>query len=135
MATQTYVNLPIKDLDRTTEFFTRLGFKFDPRFSNEKAACMVISDASFVMLLTEDFFRGFTKKEVTDPTTHTEVIIALSAESREAVDRLVDTALANGGGPSNEPMEMDGMYERSFQDPDGHLWEVVHMDPSAPPPP
>ncbi|MGH2754882.1 MAG: VOC family protein [Actinomycetota bacterium] len=135
MATQTYVNLPVKDLDRTTEFFTRLGFKFDPRFSNEKAACMVVSDDSFVMLLTEDFFRGFTKKQITDPTTHTEVIIALSAETREAVDRLVDTALANGGTPSNEPMEMDGMYERSFQDPDGHLWEVLHMDPFAVPSP
>ena len=132
MATQMFVNLPIKDLERTTDFFTKLGFKFDPQFTDDKATCMIVGDDSFVMLLVEDFFKGFTPKEICNATTHTEAIVALSAESREAVDQLADTALASGGSPANEPIEMNGMYGRSFHDPDGHLWEVFIMDPSAP---
>lgn len=126
-----FVNLAVKDLDKSVEFFTNLGFSFDPRFTDEQATCMVISEEAFVMLLVEDRFRDFTKKELTDPTTHTEAILALSAESREGVDQLVNKALAAGGRPANDPMDHDFMYGWSFQDLDDHLWEVVWMDPSA----
>jgi predicted lactoylglutathione lyase len=127
-----FVNLPVTDLDRSVDFFTKLGFSFDPRFTDETATQMIVSDHAFVMLLVENRFKDFTKKELTDATTHTEVIMALSAESREAVDELADKALEVGGSPANEPLEMgDFMYSRSFQDPDGHLWEVVWMDPAV----
>jgi uncharacterized protein len=127
-----FVNLPVKDLDRSVDFFTKLGFSFDPRFTDETATQMIVSDHAFVMLLVENRFKDFTKKELTDATTHTEVITALSAESRQGVDELADKALEAGGSPANEPLEMgDFMYARSFQDPDGHLWEVVWMDPAA----
>jgi uncharacterized protein len=126
-----FVNLPVKDLGESVDFFTQLGFSFDPRFTDEQATCMIVSDEAFVMLLVEDRFKDFTKKELVDSTKQTEAIVALSAESREQVDELADKALQAGGTPANEPMEMDFMYGRSFQDPDGHLWEVVWMDPSA----
>ena len=126
-----FVNLPVKDLGESVDFFTQLGFSFDPRFTDEQATCMIVSDEAFVMLLVEDRFKDFTNKELVDSTKQTEAIVALSAESREQVDELADKALQAGGAPANEPMEMDFMYGRSFQDPDGHLWEVVWMDPSA----
>jgi predicted lactoylglutathione lyase len=126
-----FVNLAVKDLDRAVEFFTKLGFTFDPRFTDETATCMVVSDDAFVMLLVEDRFKDFTKKELADPAKQTEAIMALSAESREQVDEFADTALASGATTANEPMEMDFMYARSFHDPDGHLWEIVWMDPTA----
>ena len=126
-----FVNLAVKDLDRAVGFFTELGFTFDPRFTDESATCMVVSDTAFVMLLVEDRFRDFTKRELADPTTHTEAIVAVSADSREAVDELADKALASGGSPANDPMDMGAMYGRSFYDPDGHLWEVVWMDVEA----
>jgi predicted lactoylglutathione lyase len=126
-----FVNLAVKDLGTAVDFFTELGFSFDPRFTDESATCMVVSDQAFVMLLVEDRFRDFTKKELADPATHTEAILALSAESREEVDELADKALAAGGRPANDPMEYGFMYGRSFQDPDGHLWEVAWMDPSS----
>jgi predicted lactoylglutathione lyase len=126
-----FVNLPVKDLGESVDFFTQLGFSFDPRFTDDQATCMIVSDEAFVMLLVEDRFKDFTKKALVDSTKQTEAIVALSAESREQVDELADKALQAGGAPANEPMEMDFMYGRSFQDPDGHLWEVVWMDPSA----
>ena len=126
-----FVNLAVKDLGRAVDFFTELGFSFDPRFTDETATCMIVSDQAFVMLLVEDRFRDFTKNELADPTTHTEAILAVSAESREAVDELADKALAAGGSPANDPMEYGFMYGRSFNDPDGHLWEVAWMDPAA----
>jgi len=126
-----FVNLAVKDLDKAVEFFTRLGFSFDPRFTDESATCMVVSEEAFVMLLVRDRFKDFTKKEIADSTTHTEAILAVSAESREAVDELAETALAAGAQPANDPMELGLMYGRSFQDLDGHLWEVMWMDPSA----
>ena len=127
-----FVNLPVEDLGKTVEFFTKLGFSFDPRFTDEHATCMIVSEEAFVMLLTQERFKDFTKKELSDSKTQTEVIVAVSADSREKVDEFADTALAAGGQPANEPMEYGFMYGRSFQDPDGHLWEVVWMDPSAP---
>ena len=127
-----FVNLAVKDLDRSVQFFAKLGFTFDPRFTDEQATCMIVSDEAFVMLLVEGRFQDFTRKELADPARQTEAIMAVSAESRAQVDELADTALASGGSAANEPIDMDGfMYGRSFQDPDGHLWEVVWMDPAA----
>ncbi|MFF7675233.1 VOC family protein [Actinacidiphila glaucinigra] len=131
MSTQIFVNLPVQDLTRSKAFFGGLGFSFDDRFTDDNAACLVIGEGIFAMLLVEPFFRQFTKKEVADATKTTEAIVCLGVESRERVDELADTALATGGHPSNEPMEQGPMYGRSFQDPDGHLWEVVYMDAAA----
>ncbi len=126
-----FVNLAVKDLGKAVDFFTELGFSFNPQFTDEQATCMIVSDEAFVMLLVEDRFKDFTKKEIVDSTTHTEAIVALSAESREQVDELVNKALAAGGQPANDPMDHGFMYGWSFQDLDGHLWEVIWMDPSA----
>ncbi|MDQ3778766.1 MAG: VOC family protein [Actinomycetota bacterium] len=135
MATTTtrklFVNLAVEDLDRAVEFFTKLGFSFDPRFTDDTGTCMVVSDEAFVMLLTRERFKDFTKKELADPTAQTEAIVALSAGSREQVDELADRALELGGAPANDPLDMDFMYGRSFHDPDGHLWELIWMDPAA----
>ncbi|MFT9848820.1 VOC family protein [Aneurinibacillus sp. REN35] len=131
-AEKIFVNLPIKDLDKSVEFFTKIGFEFNPQFTDQNAACMVISEHIFVMLLVEPFFKTFTKKEIADATKTTEVIIALSAESKEKVDEIVNKALAAGGKASNEPFSQgDFMYGWSFQDLDGHLWEVMYMDQST----
>jgi predicted lactoylglutathione lyase len=126
-----FPNLAVEDLDRSVEFFTKLGFTFDPRFTDETATAMIINDGAVVMLLVRDRFADFTSKELVDSRTHTEAILALSAESREDVDDFADRALAAGGSPANEPMEMGFMYGRSFQDPDGHQWEIFWMDPAA----
>ena len=126
-----FVNLAVKDLDRSVGFFTNLGFSFDQRFTDESATCMVVSDEAFVMLLVEDRFKDFTKKELVDPRAETEAIVALSAQSREEVDEFAEKALEAGGSPANDPIDMGAMYGRSFQDPDGHIWEIFWMDPSA----
>lgn len=126
-----FVNLAVDDLKRSIDFFTELGFTFDQRFTDETATCMVVSDEAFVMLLTKPRFKDFTRRAIADSTTQTEAIVAVSAESREDVDALADKALDAGGSRANDPMEMDSMYGRSFYDPDGHLWEVVWMDPRA----
>ncbi|MBQ0988061.1 VOC family protein [Streptomyces sp. F63] len=130
--TSIFVNLPVKDVQRSRAFFGALGYSFDERFSDEKAACLVLKeDSIYAMLLAEPFFKGFTKKEIPDTSGSAQVITALGAESREEVDRLVDTALASGGSPAGDTMEEGPMYVRSFQDPDGHHWEAVYMDMSA----
>ncbi|MFE0036001.1 VOC family protein [Streptomyces sp. NPDC059015] len=126
-----FVNLPVKDLDASKAFWEAVGYTFNPRFTDETAACMVISDSIFAMLLTEARFKDFTRKDVADAASSTEVIVALSAESREKVDELTDAALAAGGSPANEPQDHGFMYGRSFQDPDHHIWEVVWMDEKA----
>jgi predicted lactoylglutathione lyase len=126
-----FVNLAVDDLDRSVEFFTGLGFTFDPRFTDETATAMVVNDQAVVMLLVRDRFKDFTEKEVADPGVATEAIMAVSATSREDVDAFADKALDIGGAPANEAMDMGFMYGRSFQDPDGHIWEIVWMDPSA----
>jgi predicted lactoylglutathione lyase len=131
MARKLFVNIAVEDLDRSVTFFTKLGFEFDPRFTDESATCMIVSDDAYVMLLVESRFQDFTKKRLVDSTTQTEAILAVSAESREGVDELADLALASGGAPANDPMDYGFMYGRSFNDPDGHLWEVMWMDPSA----
>jgi uncharacterized protein len=125
-----FVNLPVKDLEASKRFFGQLGFEFDPQFTDEAAACMVIDQNIYAMLLTEDRFRDFIDGEIADPDT-TEVLVALSADSREDVDSLVEKALAAGGRPWKNTMEQGPMYERSFRDPDGHVWEVIYMEQPA----
>lgn len=125
-----FVNLPVKDLGKSMEFFTKIGFEFNPQFTDENATCMMISDHIFVMLLVEDFFKTFTNKEISNSAATTEVIIALSADSKEQVDEIVNKALDAGAGKSNDPVDHGFMYSWSFEDIDGHLWEVMYMDPS-----
>lgn len=132
MSKQIYVNLPVKDLDRTMAFYSALGFTFNEQFTDDKAACMIIGDNIFAMLLREEFFKSFTKNEIADATKTTEVILALSSESREAVDEMIDKAIA-AGGTSPMPVQDHGwMYGRGFTDPDGHMWETLYMDPEGP---
>lgn len=131
MTHKIFVNLPVKDLAVSMEFFGKLGFEFNPDFANENGVCMVVSDNIFVMLLMEDFFQTFTKKEVADATKTTEVLTALSVESREAVDELLGVALEAGGQEAREPQDHGFMYGRSFEDPDGHIWEIFYMDEKA----
>ena len=127
MSMKTFVNLPVKDLRRSVDFFTALGFAFDEEFTDENATCMVISEEAYVMLLVEPFFKSFTPKGLADATKATEVITALTAESREHVDDLVEKARA-AGAPRIAAVEEEGaMYSRSFDDPDGHIWEIIHM--------
>lgn len=124
-----FVNLPVRDLAAAKVFWTELGYTFNPQFTDENAGCLVISDTIYAMLLTTDFFRNFTGKEVVDAAKATEAIIALSAASRAAVDSLVDQAVAAGATEPREPMDHGFMYQRSFDDLDGHQWEIVWMDP------
>jgi len=131
MSTQIFVNLPVKDLTKSKDFFEKLGFTFNPQFTDENAACMVISDDGFVMLLTEAFFKTFTPKPICDATKTTEVLTALSCESREKVDDRVRKAVAAGGSTYSEPRDYGFMYQHGFQDRDGHIWELVYMDPAA----
>ena len=131
MTTKIFVNLPVKDLNKTVEFFTKLGFTFNPQFTDENATCMIVGEDIFVMLLVEKFFKTFTKKEICDATKDAEVIVALSAESREKVDQMINRVIEAGGRESREPQDYGWMYGRSFQDIDGHLWEIIHMDETA----
>lgn len=126
-----FINLPVRDLERTKAFFSALGFTYNPQFTDANAACMVLSDQGFVMLLTEPFFKGFTKRQICDTTTHTEVLVALSCTSREEVDEMVRKAIAAGGAPAMPPVDHGFMYGSSFYDLDGHHWEVMWMDPKA----
>jgi predicted lactoylglutathione lyase len=130
VATKIFVNLPVKDLERSKAFFTRLGYEFNPQFTDSNAACLVISEDIYAMLLVEKFFNSFTSKTIVDAKSSTEVMVALSCDSRAEVDRIVDRALALGAGRAREPQDHGFMYERSFEDPDGHIWEYLWMDPS-----
>jgi hypothetical protein len=130
-AKMTFVNLPVKDLNKSIDFFSKIGFEFNPQYTDENATCMIINDNTFVMLLVESFFQTFTKKELSDATKTTEVIMALSAQSREQVDEIVNKALEAGGKASNDRFDHGFMYGWSFQDMDGHLWEVMYMDQSG----
>jgi predicted lactoylglutathione lyase len=133
MATHIFVNLPVKDLKRSVEFFTKLGYKFDPRFTDENATCMIVAESIFVMLLVESFFKTFTKKRLCDATKSTEVIVALSTDSRAKIDEMVATAVAAGATTPNDSKDYGFMYQNGFQDLDGHLWELFHMEPSTAP--
>lgn len=134
MNRQIYVNLPIRNMERSKAFFGKLGFSFNPQFTNEQGACMVVADGSiYVMLLVESFFQTFTKKAVADAAKSTEVLVCLSCESRAEVDELVRKALAAGGKAPNAPQDHGFMYGHGFEDLDGHLWELAYMDASAAP--
>lgn len=133
MSTQIFVNLPVRDLDKAKAFFSALGYASNPQFTDENAACVVISDSIYVMLLVEPFFQGFTRKPLCDARTHTEVLLCLSVGSRGEVDVMVAKALSAGGREPMEAKDYGFMYQRGFEDLDGHLWEVVHMDEDGPP--
>lgn len=127
MINQIFINLPVADLQRSIAFFKALGFVHNPQFSDDTAACIVISDAIFVMLGTHAKFREFTPKAVCDTSQAVEVLLSLSCESREQVDDLVARALAAGGSTYDRPEDFGFMYTHSFVDPDGHGWGVLHM--------
>lgn len=125
-----FVNLPVKDVQRSIEFFGKLGYRFNPQFTDDKAACLVIGDDNYAMLVSAKFFETFTPKPIADATRSTEALVSLSAPSRAEVDRIVETALAAGASRSGEPRDHGFMYERGFADLDGHIWEYFWMDPA-----
>ncbi|MBA2421738.1 MAG: VOC family protein [Chitinophagales bacterium] len=133
MATKIFVNLPVKDLRRSIDFFTKLGYTFNPQFSDENSTCMIIGENIFAMLLVEARFKDFTKKAISDATKNTEVLIALDAESREKVDEMVKKAVDAGGSIYIDPQDHGWMYAHSYADLDGHQWEIVWMDENAAP--
>ena len=128
---QIYVNLAVRDLEASKRFFNKLGFEFNPQFTDEKAACMIINQDAYVMLLQEPFFMTFTKRKICDTSTQTEGLFALSCDSRKEVDQMVKTAIGQGGKPAMDPQDHGFMYSSSFHDLDGHHWEVLWMDPKA----
>ena len=130
MVTKIFVNLPVKDLNKSKQFFNNLGFSFEPKFTNEQGACLVLGENIFVMLLTESFFKTFINKEISNAHKTTELLLAIDAESREKVDDLVQKAVDSGGSLYREPDDYGWMYSRSFADLDGHQWEVAFMDES-----
>ena len=134
MYKQIFVNLPVKNVERTKAFFSALGYTFNPHFSNEQALSMEIGENIFAMLLAEPFFQGFTKKPIADASQTTEVLVCLSCESRAEVDQLVAKAVAAGGTSPNPPQDHGFMYGHGFTDLDGHVWELVYMEPNAVPP-
>jgi len=131
MPPKIFVNLPVSDLKKAQAFFTSLGFTFNAQFTDETAACMVVSDDIFVMLLTIPKFKSFTPREICDARKSTEVLVCLTAESRQKVDELVRKAVTAGGQTHQEPQDHGFMYGHGFQDLDGHIWELVYMEPSA----
>ena len=130
MATKIFVNLPVKDLQKSIAFFTALGYTFNPQFTDEAATCMIISEDIYAMLLTHKRFQDFTPKQICDATKSTEVLICLSCENRTQVDDLVSKAVAAGGTTYSEPKDYGFMYQHCYQDLDGHLWELIYMDPN-----
>jgi uncharacterized protein len=131
MPRQIFVNLPVKDLNRSVEFFTKLGYTFNPDFTDENATCMIVGDNNYAMLLVEDYFRTFTDRRVIDAHKEVEVLIAVSLDSREEVDDQIARAREAGATIPREAQDHGFMYQHAFQDPDGHLWEVFYMDLSA----
>ncbi len=132
MNKQIFVNLPVKDLNRAKAFFGELGFSFNPQFTDDKAACMIVSDDIYVMLLVEEFFKTFTPKAVADASKVTEVLVCLSCGSRDELETMVRKAVASGGRTPREPQDHGFMYQHAFEDPDGHIWELVHIMETPP---
>jgi len=126
-----FVNLAVRDLKKSMAFFSTLGFEFNPKFTDENGACMIISGEAFVMLLTEPFFKTFTRREPCDTARHTEALFAISCGSRAEVDEMVKKAIAAGGTHAMDSQDHGFMYGWSFYDLDGHHWEVLWMDPQA----
>jgi predicted lactoylglutathione lyase len=131
MAREIYVNLPVQDLKKSTVFFSSLGFTFNQQFTDETAACMVISEDIYAMLLTHAKFKEFTPNPICDATKSTEMLVCLSCDSRAAVDDMVRKAVAGGGKTYNQPQDHGFMYGHGFQDLDGHIWELIYMEPTA----
>ena len=131
MATKIFVNLPVKDLNKSMNFFKSLGFSFNPQFTDETAACMVIAEDIYAMLLTHAKFREFTTREIADAGETTEVLTCLSFDSKEKVDEVADNAVKAGATEAGDVRDYGFMYSRSFHDPDGHIWEMVWMDPES----
>jgi predicted lactoylglutathione lyase len=131
MSRKLFVNLPVRSLKRSVDFFTKLGFAFNPQFTDEKATCMVLSDDACVMLLEDDRFRDFTRQQICDTRTHTEGLFAFSCASRAEVDALFETALSTGAKAAMDPQDHGFMLTKSFYDLDGHHWEIFWMDPQA----
>lgn len=130
MKQQVFINLPVDDLNRAVHFFTQLGYTFNPQFTNDNATCMVVSDEIFVMLLVKPFFQTFTNKKIADAQQTTEVLICLSCENREQVDTLVRKAVVAGAKTPREPQDHGFMYSHGYEDLDGHIWELMYMDPN-----
>jgi uncharacterized protein len=130
MVSKVFINLPVKDLKKSMAFFSALGYEFNMQFTNELAACMVISEHNFAMLLTHEHFKAFTKKPIADAHTATEVIIALDLESKEKVDAIVKKATKHGAIEPREMQDLGFMYSRAIEDCDGHIWEFFWMDPN-----
>ena len=126
-----FVNLPVRDLKKSMEFFRTLGFTFNPKFTDDNAACMLVGEDAYVMLLAQPFFKTFTNREICDTATHVEGLIAVTCENRTDVDPLVEKALASGGRRAMPPKDHGFMYVSSFYDLDGHHWEAFWMDPAA----
>lgn len=133
MNTQIWVNLPIKNLKRSVEFFTKLGYTFNPQFTDENATCMIVGENIFVMLLVEKFFQSFTDKTICDATQSAEVMMGLSCASRSEVDAMVRKAVAAGGKTPRKPQDHGFMYGHGYEDLDGHIWELFYMEPGATP--
>ena len=131
MATKIFVNLPVKDLNQSKEFFTKIGFTINEQFTDASAACVVITEDIYAMILTHEKFKDFTPKQIADATQTSEVIIALSFDSKEKVNELADTALNLGATIAKDPQDHGFMFSRSFSDLDGHIWELFWMDPAA----
>ncbi|MBO9596925.1 MAG: glyoxalase/bleomycin resistance/extradiol dioxygenase family protein [Cohnella sp.] len=130
-SSQTYINLPVKDINRTKEFFGSIGFEFNAQFSDENSACLVVNDNTFVQMLTESYFNTYVSKPIADLAAHSAGIIALSANSRKHADELAEKAYAAGGKPYKDTQDHGFMYVRNFEDPNGHLWEICYFDMSA----
>lgn len=131
MSTMVFVNLPTKDLDRSKAFFTALGWRINPNFTDENAACVIIDENIFLMILTTDFFKTFTDKPIVDPDTALQVEVSLSADDKDAVNAMVDKALAAGGAEHRPVQDLGFMYGRTFDDPDGNQFSIMWMDPAA----
>lgn len=130
---QIFINLPVKDLNKSIEFFTKMGFTFNAQFTDENATCMIIGENMFAMLLTEKYFSTFITKPIADAKKATEVITALSVSSRDEVESIIEKAFAAGGKQYKDPIDYGWMYNRNFEDLDGHQWEIFYMDMSAMP--
>jgi len=126
-----FINLPVRNLNQSREFFGKLGYRFNAQFTNHTAACMIVCENIYVMLLTHDKFKDFTPKAICDASKSTEVMVCLSCESRDAVDELVRKAVATGGTTYKKPQDHGFMYGHGYQDLDGHIWELIYMDPNA----
>ena len=130
MSTKIFVNVPVKDLDKSKEFFTAIGFTINPQFTDDTAACVVITEDIYAMILTHEKFKQFTPKEISDAGKTSEVLLAISFDSRDKVNEIADKALRAGGSIANEPQDYGFMFTRSINDPDGHIWEFFWMDPA-----